>query len=410
MSASTFPRTLPLADGTHLLDGAPPPPEHPAPAVLLPAPMLSYACNQQGCCCGGWTITFRPPDLVRLGRALKPEDRGRLVRDIQVQEDLSDDGTPVVTEAYVTDADGRCRFLATDRKRCDVHATAGVEALPDICVDFPVVAYQGSDAAELFYDPVCPSVLDAIAQSDAPTLPADLTAPYADGGLSRRASHVRSFPTTRFGVATLDPSQFATIRNQVVTSLADGSRSPLAHLHAIDSAYAEVGRGDVDPSRFTLRYDRPAAPYEKFFRQYVGAHGTGTLVAVFESYRRFLFAIPHDPAFAAWDELEKHLEQWEHAERRWLQPSLSSLQPLALRYLAHRHFTPFLTIQSRLHFAAGAIVHIFATAQRYAAAFGAVLRRPVDRDIFKAALGCAEYVYRALEIRPDTLPWFELST
>ena len=47
-----------------------------------------------------------------------------------------------------------------------------------------------------------------------------------------------------------------------------------------------------------------------------------------------------------------------------------------------------------------------ATSLRYAAALGAVLGREVDRDVMKAALGASEYVYRCLDIPPESLPWF----
>jgi hypothetical protein len=276
-------------------------------------------------------------------------------------------------------------------------------------VDFPVVSYETPAGAEFYYDPVCPSVLDALA-TNAPARTATLESPFADGSVARRSAHARAFPTVRVGVAQLSPEQFETIRDRTCRSLEDMQRPPLEHLLAIDSAYAEVGQGEVSPEQFALRYDRNPAQYERFFRDCLRAHGAGTLTSVFHDYRRFIFSIPHDPQWASWDELEKHLMNWEESSRRWLNPEAPGLRELHLRYLAHRHFAPFLTIQRKLHFAAGAIVHIHATALRYAAAYGAVLRRQVDRDILKAALGTAEYVYRSLEITPASLPWFGLST
>jgi hypothetical protein len=145
----------------------------------------------------------------------------------------------------------------------------------------------------------------------------------------------------------------------------------------------------------------------RFFNECLGAHGPGTLERIWLKYTRFTFSIPRGgPGF---DELAVHLRDWRPAFERWLAPQEDALRPVHLRYLAHRHFAPFLTIDGELKFAAGAITHAFATSLRYAAAFGAVLRRPVDRDVTKAALGSAEYVYRWLEIPPDSLPWFGLA-
>ena len=411
MPSGDFPRVRQVVDAAFVLDQAiHDAPEEPALRVTLPEPMLRYACNQQGCCCSGWRITLKPRDLVRLGRYLPALDRPKLLQDIGVMEEIGPDGQPTITEAYITDEAGRCRFLASDEKRCSVHAAAGVDALPDICVDFPVVAYTGADGPEFAFDPVCPSVLDAIAATGAPTRGVTVEPPYPDDGFRRRAGHARPFPVVRFGVASLTSPEFVLIRNRVVASLQDTGRPVEDHLRAIDEAYAQVGRGERRPSELELRYEGDPAPYARFFRECLGAHGVGTLSAVFDDYRRFIFAIPVAPGSGRWDELDKHLRHWEAAAHRWLEPEHDALRPLQLSYLAHRHFTPFLTIQGELHFSAGAIVHTFATALRYAAAFGAVLRRPVDRDIMKAALGTAEFVYRSLEIPPQSLPWYGLST
>ncbi len=62
--------------------------------------------------------------------------------------------------------------------------------------------------------------------------------------------------------------------------------------------------------------------------------------------------------------------------------------------------------RGELRTAADRIVHIYGTSLRFAAAMGATLERPVDRDLYKAALGTAEYFYRSLELPAGVLPWF----
>ena len=46
--------------------------------VTLPETMRRYACNQQGCCCSGWRISFKPADLVRLRTHLTRSEADRL--------------------------------------------------------------------------------------------------------------------------------------------------------------------------------------------------------------------------------------------------------------------------------------------------------------------------------------------
>jgi Fe-S-cluster containining protein len=380
----------------------PTPEAAPAKRVVLPEPMLRYACNQQGCCCQGWRIPFRPRDLVRLGRYLPREE---LTREPDVRTGISESGEAELRDVSFLDEAGHCRFLESDHKRCSVHAQHGVEALPDICVDFPVVSYASVEGADFFFDPVCPSVLDQLGESNAPLELAQLDSPYADGGHARRASHLRPRPAIRLGSVEIEPAEFDRIRRLIVEALRDQSRSAVEHLHAIDAAYAGVAAGGA----FALRYDRDLKPYVRFFRQATAEHSAGTLERVFEEYRRFLFAIPVDPRRAKWHELGGHLRAWETSLERWYTPQEEAVRPLLLRYLAHRHVTPFLTIQGELHFAAGTVAHLTATALRYAAAFAAVLRRPVDVAILKAALGTSEYVHRSLEIAPASLPWFGIS-
>ncbi len=395
-----------LDEVTFKVDRAATEAERPSAAkVTLPEPMLRYACNQQGCCCGGWRIPFRPDDLVRLRAHLDEADAEKLVADVQMKIDFGPDGERVVKEVYLTKDDGDCRFLGSDRKACGVHAKHGVKALPNLCVDFPVATYESPGGVDFYFDPVCPSVLDQIAESDAPLTIAEVRAPYGDDAFALRSAHVRGKPVARLGAIRLSGEEIDLIRRRVVSGLADASRPVWQHLLAIDSAYAEVASGRPVES-FDLRYDHEPAAYLRFLGDCLRAHGVGTLARVWESYRRFVFAIPTGPGSAAWRELDKHLRDWQPAYEKYLAPSEDALRPLHLRFLAHRHFAPFLSIQGELKYAAGAIVHTFATSLRYAAALGAVLRRPVDREVMKAALGAAEYFYRSLEIPPDSLPWF----
>jgi hypothetical protein len=52
--------------------------------VQLSEPMRRFQCNQKGCCCAGWEISFGVEDFVRLHDHLGPEDRAALTRGVQV--------------------------------------------------------------------------------------------------------------------------------------------------------------------------------------------------------------------------------------------------------------------------------------------------------------------------------------
>ena len=398
--------TLEVEEATLSFDSHAPEPEPiPAPVVTLPEPMLRYRCNERGCCCSGWRIPFRTEDLVRLGRHLDAGDRARLSRDLEMKVELGPEGERVVKEVYPTDDDGTCRFLAPQGS-CEIHAKYGLNALANICVDFPVSTYDAHEGVDFYFDPVCPSVLDALGADDAPLAVTSVRAPYAEPGFALRAAHSRGRPLVEVGRVRLSAPEVDRVRRTVVASLADHARPVWEHLLAIDAAYARLARGECTAETFEILYGDDPGPYLRFFGDCLGAHGVGTLTSVFERYRRFVHGMPIDPASGDWDALGVHLEQWGPAWERWLAPVEDALRPLHLRFLAHRHFAPFLSVKGELRFAAGSIAHTFATSLRYAAAFGAVLGREVDRDVMKAALGASEYVYRCLDIPPESLPWF----
>jgi hypothetical protein len=404
MASPTYRQTLHVAEADLQVDAEAPLPE-PAPRVVLPEPMLDYACNQQGCCCGGWRIPFRTDDLVRLSRRLDPDQKALLTKDVEFKVELRPNGERVVKELYIVDGDGFCRFLEPSGG-CGVHARHGLPALPDLCVDFPVATYSAHEGVDFYYDPVCPSVLDQLAASEAPYRLVERTAPYADEAFSLRAAHARGRPIVRIGEVELTPAELDRIRRVVVRSLEDQSRPPWQHLLGIDVAWAQLVRGATSLDAFEIGYDHDPGPYLRFLGDCLGAHGVGVLTTAWDKYRRFVFAIPEARDPAHWTSLGDHLERWPEAYERWLAPNEDALRPLLLRYLAHRHFAPFLNVKGELKFAAGAIVHAFATALRYACGLAGVLQRPVDLDPMKTAIGASEYLYRSLEIPPESLPWY----
>ena len=357
--------------------------------VTLPETMRRYACNQQGCCCSGWRISLKPADLVRLRTHLTREEAEKL-GDAQGPLDAAEEGA--------------CRFLMSDGKRCEVHANHGVEALPDICLDFPVAPYPGSRGVEFHFDALCPSVLDRIVDDPAPPVLVDVDESQ-DEAMHRRAANVWPAPELRVGAATISPEAFRSVREQILSHLGSDTETAADAMHAIDLAYASLAGGDAEA--FAIGSQTVTPKYLRFLARCEAAHGAGTLVRVWEQYRRFVFDIRREgPGF---DELATHLGRFPEARARFYAPSEALLQPLLLRYVAHRHAMPFLTIQGRLHFAPGAVPHLVGTAIRCASALGGVFRRPVDRSMLKVALGWSEFVYRSLEVEPAALPWFGIT-
>ena len=128
-------------------------------------------------------------------------------------------------------------------------------------------------------------------------------------------------------------------------------------------------------------------PFLRFLGDSIAAHGPDLLSKAVARYRRFIHVI--DPA-----------------------PLLDSnrlraaLRPLATRWLAHRFSLPMLKGRGELRESCVGIVHLYAASLRYAGAFAETLQRPLERALYKVAIGSAEFFYRSLHLPREVLPWF----
>lgn len=360
--------------------------------------MTRFECNQQGCCCRGWTIPFTPSDVLRLARHLPPEEQERL------------DGARILNPAAEKDEqrvvltpsgeDQLCRFLEA-AGGCEVHRRFGPAALPNICVNFPAVPYQAGDHVEMYFSLVCPEVLERVAESESAYT---LTRMSDTSGTAAAGRDVRA--TARRSVKLHDVSvpweSLAAIRTVLIDVVNDGSRPVLEAVADISFALGRI-RSHEDLERFQVPEVVDRQPFYDFFASSVGSHSGRVLGASLREYRRFLFDIEK-----GWGPgLEQGLTDWQPAYRRWVLPTIPEW--LLRRYLAHRYFTVFSSGAGRLSFSYGNIVHSFALSCRLMAGLCSALQRPVDVPIAKAALGGAEYLHRQLEanLPPEALPWFQ---
>ena len=135
--------------------------------------MRRFRCNQKGCCCSGWDIPFRLEDFLRLHEHLPPAERAELTQGLKLVVDATEKGENGETVLHSLKLDGvgadkHCRFLE-EQGTCRVHAQSGLQALPDLCVDFPAATFHRQDGAvEMWFDPVCPEVLERIDEADTP--------------------------------------------------------------------------------------------------------------------------------------------------------------------------------------------------------------------------------------------------
>lgn len=367
--------------------------------VVIPEPMMRFACNERGCCCKGWNIPFRVRDVATLMEQLPASEHERL-GDGPDRVRAGEDSDAIV-RLELLGTERQCRFLEDDA-RCEVHRRFGPEVLPHICASFPAVPFQVGDHVEMHFSVVCPEVLSRIAEGPGAYSPVRRTLD-ADA-LAARVRRLYGRRTVRIGGTEVGWESLALVRQVVLEAINDESR-PLLEV-AADVSFA-LGRLSTEGQLegFSVPEVADRQPFYAFFGQSVRAHSGRFLATWLRDYQRFVFDVPREDA--DWgDALVDALDDWEPPYRRWALPTMP--QWLLRRYLAHRYFTVFSYRVAELAFSYGNIVHAFALSCRYLAALCAIYERPADVPLTKAALGAAEYVYHQLErqLPPESLPWF----
>ncbi len=384
----------------------------PPAGVILSEPMQRFRCNLKGCCCSGWDIPFKLEDFLRLHEALDEADRAQLTHKLKLVIEPPKNGGPIDLGEQVLHSlklagvgeDQHCRFLAPEGG-CKVHAKYGVSALPDLCVDFPAFGFrQPGGPVELYFDPVCPEVLERLDESDEPLRLLHQPDSFGDAGFDLRAAHAATPLRLQLGGTPLTNGQMAEVRGACVEAFAQ-PRPAWQSLSALLSGLRALQPGEA------LSEGWPAAPADQtpflhFLNDCLEAHSAPMLMLTFVRFQRFVFAVDLKPVLDRRDLFMQHLTDWRPAFEQWLAPQEELLHPLAARWLAHRFGAPYAKQKGQLRQSADTIAHLYGTALRYAAGLGAMLQRPVDRALFKVAIGASEFFYRSLVLPRQALPWF----
>jgi len=386
----------------------------PAAGVVLSEPMSRFRCNEKGCCCSGWDIPFRLEDFLRLHDRLDDADRPALTKGLKLILEPPKPGTPIDEGEQVLHSlklagvgdDKHCRFLAGGGG-CSVHAKYGLEALPDLCVDFPSFGYKqpGDGPVELFFDPVCPEVLERLDESTEPLRLLHKKEPFGWATHDLRALHAATPVHVAVKGELLSVESLSAVRNGCIEAFADPAHAPWETLAALLHSIRDLPPGAAPGLAWPAR---PAdlTPFLLFLNRCIDAHSAELLMLLFARFKRFVYAIDLKPVLERKEQLMAHLADWRPAFGKWLAPQEQIVRPLQARWLAHRFGSPFTKQRGELREAADAIAHLYGTSLRIAAALGATLEQPVDRNLYKVAIGASEFFYRSLHLPHESLPWF----
>jgi hypothetical protein len=246
-------------------------------------------------------------------------------------------------------------------------------------------------------------VLEQLDESDEPLRIHRQEGFFGDPGLDLRIAHTSDKIGGRLGKHAVELDALDRIRAAGVEAFADPARPAWLALAGVVHAYRRLRTGNE--AAFEVVEPEDPRPFLKFLADCVSAHGADLLATTVVRYRRFIWSVDPKPLVES-PALAECLQHWKPAFETWLAPQEDLLRPLTMRWLAHRFATPMVKGGGDLREAADCIVHLYGTSLRIASAMGAVLRRPVDRALYKAAIGASEFFYRSLNLPRESLPSF----
>lgn len=371
--------------------------------VAVAESMTRFRCNQKGCCCKVWDIDFLPVEVYGILDLYPDHQHEEILQELELVVDH--ESTIRRVRLKRVGEEKACQFLC-DEGGCSIQGKLGARVLPGLCAAYPGFGFERKDGVvELYFDAICPEVLNQLDEEDAPLQFVETEA-GPDDHLALRARRRWPRPPTRIGERSVSPSELDEIRARILAEVVTSSESALDLLGRISEAITTLARDDeaTIPS-FRIPRESPGVAFERFFDDCLRTHDGRLLTASLNRYARFVFDLPAaaltEPPLT--DELGD-VSGW----REQIDPRQPDLQPLLRRYLSQRYFAPYAVSRKtgELSFTYGSLAHILATAFRYAGAFTKRLERPLDRVIMKTAIGASEYFYRMMNIPLDALPWY----
>lgn len=375
----------------------------PASPVLVLGTMVDFKCNEKGCCCQGWNITWDLDETDALVGAFPAPRRRSLLHLADLFSSVN--GGPDKIRLRTVGRYRACQFLQHDG-RCEVHANHGVERLPRLCIEYPSTCYERADGRpELLFDAVCPEVIERLDASDEP-VSAVWFEPPGGHHVALRAATPGPSPPMTIGGRALTRAEIDAWRDQILAFVADRQRAGWAALDVLSAISWGLARIRAGATALELRTDDDPEPFERFFDDCVSAHSAPLLLRFFASVRRFIFAID---VYKSPEGLEDCLS-FDPRWRERFDPRAPELQSLLNRFLGSAFFNAFQRSRrsEELEFRYGNVVHTFATVIRYATGLARWFGRPVDRPIIKAGIAASEFLFRSIMIPADSMPWFDL--
>lgn len=368
--------------------------------VLLPDAFSAYRCNLKGCCCGGWRVTWLPDDLARLVGLLPPQEMGTLVQD-HLDLVLGDDGEEVLCARLREPAQGgRCPMLSPEGE-CSLQQRFGVQGLPGICVDFPVVPYAAGEHVELSFRLTCPAVVECLLADTAPLRWAAM--PEPDAMFQARLTRVGMQPNATLDGEAVPLADVLQVRERILHHLASQDRPVLELMAEIDWALSRLKR-PADLAAFSIDPVPDPLPYVRYLAHCLQTHSAVYLRDNLQRFRRFVFDVDVDPLL---ESMPDTLQLWPQSLPRWVDPVEEVLRPYLNRYLWARFASCFVHVQGELIYAFGEVGHELAEVLRYLAAFCAALARPADRPLLRVALGAAAHLYHSHIFPVHAQAWFD---
>ena len=377
-----------------------------------------YRCNQRGCCCRGWRISFREPDTHRLIKAARGTDLEAVASEaLETQGRIQDmdlippsSSHPRFSGEFARvryDEKGVCPFL-DDQGGCRVHGELGEDVLPELCANYPVVGLSTPGGVECYFETACPEVLRCLVEESG-----ELAVTEAPASFERRVyafeydEPIQYVRLTAEDVVEFD--DYARFRRDAIASLGHEADRPLAAFARLLWFVTEwAARGHA--MRTFDRYELDEGAYVTALAHLATCFRSAAVTwTVLEGRlglaRQFLSYLPWETG----DRLDR-LSEKEPPDAHRAAGSLSRFGPASLtviaRFLAARVFATPLQNEDSLLGGTLSLAETLGTGLYVAGAMAADDSADPGPEIMGAALGLADFLFRA---RKESSPAFDAS-
>jgi len=369
--------------------------------VFLPSLLAEFRCNERGCCCQALRVPVRGADLERI-QACRPQMDLREVAEAGSARGVlrgGAEGRALFLKRRSAGGPPRCVFLGSDLL-CELHASCGPEALPDVCLRFPLRCFAVGARRELRFALSCPAVLDALLAAPEAALQWSELPPLAEAAAvalrERRLGDAWPVRTVAFAGRLFSVEEALALRSRLLDVLEQPLDLSVAErIGGALQAFAGLAAGG-EVAAFDPAEPCPAEEVVALLLAAAEEVSVADLVRATQEYRPYLLRWDVARLARDWGAWGAALANWREGLLRWVEPQEQGLRGLLQRVAWLQAAGVFCADDGGARFAPEALLRVHALGLRLLAGFCLLVGAEADGALLADAVGLASFVVEGM--------------